>query len=168
MPKIIENLESKLIREAGKQIQQAGYGALTVRSVAKACGVGVGTVYNYFPSKDNLVAAYMLEDWNSCMESIRSVSEASDSPEPVIRCIYDQLLEYAQRQQAVVQDKAAASAFAGSFTRYHSLLRRQLSEPLEKFCVSQFDAEFIAEALLTWTMAGTDYPEIFRILSKLF
>ncbi len=50
MPKIIENLQSKLIEEAKKQIEEAGYGAMTIRSVAKACGVGVGTVYNYFSS----------------------------------------------------------------------------------------------------------------------
>lgn len=50
MPKIIKNLESKLIAEAQKQILAQGYGAVTIRSVANACGVGVGTVYNYFSS----------------------------------------------------------------------------------------------------------------------
>jgi len=167
MPKIIENLQSNLILEAGKQIREAGYGALTIRSVAKACGVGVGTVYNYFHSKDALVAAFMLEEWNSCMEAIRETSLSSDSPEPLVRCIYDQLLEYARRQQGVIQDEAAASSFGGSFRQYHSLLRTQLAQPLHKFC-DAFTAEFIAEALLTWTMAGKDYQEIFCIVSKLF
>ena len=55
MPKIIENLESKLLEEAKRQIQESGYGAMTIRSVAKGCGVGVGTVYNYFPSKEALL-----------------------------------------------------------------------------------------------------------------
>ena len=44
MPKIIENLESKLIEEAQRQVARSGYGALTIRSVAKACGVGVGEI----------------------------------------------------------------------------------------------------------------------------
>ena len=71
MPKIIENLQSKLIEEAKKQIEEAGYGAMTIRSVAKACGVGVGTVYNYFSSKEELVATHLLEDWNRCIAAIR-------------------------------------------------------------------------------------------------
>ena len=41
MPKIIENLESKLIAEAKKQIEESGYSAMTIRSVAAGCGVGV-------------------------------------------------------------------------------------------------------------------------------
>ena len=34
MPKIIENLENRLIEEARKQIEEAGYSAMTIRSVA--------------------------------------------------------------------------------------------------------------------------------------
>ena len=75
-----------------------GYAAVTIRSVAKACGVGVGTVYNYFPSKDALVASYLLGDWKHCVADIQAASEVSDSPEPVVRCIFDQLIGYAKKQ----------------------------------------------------------------------
>lgn len=168
MPKIIKNLESRLIEEAKKQIEEAGYGAMTIRSVAKACGVGVGTVYNYFPSKDDLLATYMLSDWNGCVAAINAVSTYSDLPTPVVRCTYDQLLAYAGRHQAIFRDEAAASAFAGSFSRYHSLLRQQLADPLRKFCSSDFASEFIAEALLTWTMAGKTFDEIYGMIDKVF
>ena len=60
MPKIIENLESRLVEEARRQAWEGGYSAVTIRSVAAACGVGVGTVYNYFESKDALLAAFLL------------------------------------------------------------------------------------------------------------
>lgn len=168
MPKRIENLESRLLAEAEKQIQAAGYTAMTIRSVAKACGVGVGTVYNYFSSKDDLLATFMLKDWNQCVSSIREVSTCSDSPLPVARCIHDQLVQYAMRHSTLFQDKGAAANFAGSFSNYHGLLRSQLADPLRKFCSSDFAAEFIAEALLTWTMARRSFDEIYGMIDKLF
>ena len=168
MPKIIENLESRLIKEAKKQIEESGYAALTIRSVAKACGVGVGTVYNYFPSKEALVATHLLEDWKQCVTAINAVSAGSDGPRPVARCIYDQLTAFSERHQAVFRDETAAAGFAGSFGAYHGLLRRQLAQPLRKFCVSDFAADFLAEALLTWTMAHRPFDEIYGILEKLF
>lgn len=168
MPKIIENLESRLLAEARRQIGESGYSAMTIRSVAKGCGVGVGTVYNYFPSKDALVAGYMLSDWRGCIAEIEAVSAVSDSPEAVLRCIHDRLCYFARLHGPVFRDEAAASAFAGSFSRYHALLRSQLASPLRKFCGSEFAPEFIAEALLTWTMAGKSFQEIFGMIKKLF
>lgn len=168
MPKIIENLENRLIAEAKRQIEQSGYGAMTIRSVAKACGVGVGTVYNYFPSKEDLVATHLLEDWKECITAVQAVSAHSDSPRPVALSIYDQLVSFAGRHRAVFRDDAAAASFAGSFGKYHAMLRAQLSAPLRKYCASDFTADFLAEALLTWTMAGKAFDEIYGMMEKLF
>lgn len=168
MPKIIENLESRILEEARRQIEASGYSALTIRSVASSCGVGVGTVYNYFPSKDDLVATYMLQDWKDCISIVELASQDSDSAEPVVRCMYEQLTQYAARHQSLFRDEAAASGFVGSFSRYHTLLRSQLAQPLRKFCSSDFAAEFVAESLLTWTMAGKTFDEIFGMIKKLF
>lgn len=168
MPKIIENLENKLIEEAKRQIEQSGYSAMTIRSVAKACGVGIGTVYNYFPSKESLLATYLLEDWKACMAVIQSTSDRSDTPQTVIHCMFDELIAFARRHQAIFRDEAAAASFAGSFSRYHGLLRSQLAAPVRKFCASDFGADFIAESLLTWSMSGKTFDEIYGMIEKLF
>jgi len=168
MPKIIENLEAKLIEEARKQIKESGYGAVTIRSIAKACGVGIGTVYNYFPSKDSLLATYLLADWNTCITTIQDISNRSTSSEPVIYCIYSKLKEFSEKHYNIFYDEDAAASFGNHVRRYHGLLRSQLAACLHKFCTDEFTAEFIAEALLTWTMADKSFEEIWNITQKCF
>ena len=168
MPKIIENLKDRLITEAKQQIAQNGYGAVTIRSIAKGCGVGVGTVYNYFPSKEALIATHLLDDWNGCIDTIQAAADSAGSPRLVVLCIYDQLIGFARRHNAIFRDDAASAGFSASFNQYHGLLRDQLAKPLLKFCESNFVAEFIAESLLTWSMAGKSFDEIYGIIEKLF
>ena len=168
MPKIIENLKGRLLDEAKRQIMQDGYESVTIRSIAKGCGVGVGTVYNYFPSKEALIATHLLEDWQCCLKSIQAASDRNEVPYPVLQCIFEQLVAFSGRHQIIFRAEAAISGFAGSFSQYHSLLRNQLAQPLRKFCGTDFTAEFIAESLLTWSMAGKAFDEIYEVLKKLF
>ena len=58
--------------------------------------------------------------------------------------------------------------FAGSFGQYHALLRSQLASFLRRFVEGGFAAEFIAESLLTWTMAGRNFDEIYDVIAKIF
>lgn len=167
MPKIIENLESILTAEARRQIENNGYSAMTIRSVAKACGVGVGTVYNYYPSKDAMVAAYMVADWQQCIAAISETQAERNDPSPVFRSVYDNLLHFAKRHESLFNDKEAKAGFAGSFSKYHGLLRSQLAAPLRQYCPSDFAAEFIAESMLTWTLAGKEFYEIYDLVKKL-
>jgi len=168
MPKIIENLENRLIEEARRQIEESGYGAMTIRSVAKGCGVGTGTVYNYYDSKDAMVAAFMLVDWKECIRRIEVCSDASAEPASVLRCIHEQLLVFSHMYETVFLDQTAAAAFAGSFSQYHGLLRSQLSAPIRRFCQDDFTADFIAEAMLVWTIQGKRFDQIHELVSKLF
>ena len=63
MPKIIENARDEIIAEAKRQLFENGYAKTTIRSVAGAIGIGMGTIYNYFSSKDMLISSFILEDW---------------------------------------------------------------------------------------------------------
>lgn len=168
MPKIIENLPQRLMEEARRQIRENGYAALTVRSVAKGCGVGVGTVYNYYSSKDALVAAFMLADWKECITAIEACSRDAQSWEPVLDTICERLKWFLRQHKAVFEDQAAAVGFAGSSGRYHSLLRAQLAKPLERFCRDTFTAEFIAQAVLTWAVEGKTADQLKDVLKRIF
>ena len=174
MPKIIENIRERLLAEAKKQVMEEGYSSMTIRSVATACGVGVGTVYNYFPSKDMLVASFMLEDWMCCMERIREGTAHASDVRAALFCMYQELLEFKKKYDSLFQDENAEASYMASSIQRHHILREQLAEPIKLWTRNQdkadaeFLAEFVAENMLTLTMAGVDFELITSVLLQLF
>lgn len=52
-----------ILKTSRELIQQQGWSAVSIRSVAAACGVSVGSIYNYFDSKAALVGATVESVW---------------------------------------------------------------------------------------------------------
>ena len=174
MPKIIENIREKLLEEAKRQVMEQGYSSMTIRSVASACGVGVGTVYNYFSSKDMLVASFMLQDWLECMTVIESGCGVEKGAEAAMRCIYDELQRFMAKYASLFSDKDAEASSSASIHQRHGMLRGQIAKPLIPLCETQnkvdaaFLAEFIAESLLAWSQTDREFEDIKSILLQLF
>lgn len=167
MPKIIAGLRELLLAEAERQLVEGGYGSMTIRAVAKECKVAVGTVYNYFPGKEEFAANVLLVRWKKALEHITAVAKESHTPEVLLRCMYEQLCAYMEQYRVLFRDEAAIAVFTASIGRYHDVLRTQLAQPLLPFCQREFEAEFIAEALLTWTVAGEGFEEINFVIQKI-
>ena len=164
MPKIIENVREQLLCEAKRQIEQNGYAKTTIRSVASACGLGVGTVYNYFKSKDMLIASFMAEEWKEMLCKIDRNGNAED----LLRSVFSVLTDFSKKHSALFCDSDAEKVFATAFSEWHPVLRRQIAEILLPFCKGEeFSAEFISESLLTWTMAGKDFETQYSVIKKL-
>ena len=173
MPKIIENIREKLLEEAKRQVEEQGYSAMTIRSVATACGVGVGTVYNYFPSKDMLVASFMLEDWLVCLGHIEENCTEESEAKEVLHRIYVELLEFKQKYAGLFTDENALGSYSASFPKRHHMLRSQLAAHIltltrrQRKAEPEFLADFIAEAMLTWTMADCEFEQIAEVVLQL-
>ena len=165
MPKIIENIREALLIEAKRQIAERGYTATTIRSVATECGIAVGTVYNYFSSKDMLIASFMLEDWLLAIGHVKDASTA-DSRAYLFE-IYSALCGFAGKYSTLFSDKEAAKAYSLAIGDRHKLLRSQLASLLATICKSEFEAEFVAESMLVWTMAGKSFDEIYSVIKKI-
>jgi len=171
MPKIIENVREQLLCEAKRQIEQNGYAKTTIRSVASACGLGVGTVYNYFNSKDMLIASFMAEDWQTCLAEMKNQSgrEAKDA----LESIYGTLCAFTEKHKALFSDKSAARSFMSAFETRHKQLRGQIAEAILPLCQSSsaedkvFLSEYIAESLLNWSASGKDFLELYKIIGLL-
>ena len=52
-----------ILAECRAIVMEKGISSINMRSVAAACGVAVGSLYNYFPSKADLIGAAVEEVW---------------------------------------------------------------------------------------------------------
>ena len=57
MNKVVTS-KDEILHRSQELIRERGLSAISIRSVAAACGVSVGSVYNYFDSKAELVWMY--------------------------------------------------------------------------------------------------------------
>lgn len=55
--------KEEILRTSRELIRREGWSAVNIRSVAAACGVSVGSIYNYFESKSALVGAAVESVW---------------------------------------------------------------------------------------------------------
>lgn len=68
----------KAILEVSRKLAvEHGLQSLNMRTVANNCNVSVGSVYNYFPSKSDLMAAVIQDIW----QSIFSLDNTSNQPD---------------------------------------------------------------------------------------
>lgn len=163
MPRIIENAAAMLIEEARRQVDENGYDSFNIRTVARNCGIAIGTVYNYFPSKDALIAAFLAGDWNERMQRIGE-ADFSGSCEAAARAIYAELTGFLQQHRELF--RAASATIPAVPKQYHVLLRSQIAQVLLPAAGSDFRAAFLAEALLTWTVEGVPFDELWALLKK--
>lgn len=83
MKKTLISKES--ILSAGKEIvNQSGIQALNMRDVAQRCGIAVGSVYNYFPSKGDLIIATIESVWTEIMHDSKGCYSAPGFTENIL------------------------------------------------------------------------------------
>ena len=174
MPKIIENARGLIIDEAKRQIEECGYENVTIRSIAKGCSLGLGTFYNYFKSKDKLIATFLLEDWQERIGRICEQSREESDPIKVIKSIHNELCEFIEKNKGIFTSPEAIKSFNNTVSSYHKLLRTQIAEPIYNTLVEAggyencgFLSHFIAEAVLTWSVAKKNFDELEPIFSKI-
>ena len=68
-----------ILKNSRNLILKQGWSALSVRSVAAACGVSVGSIYNYFNSKSELMAATIESVWCDIFHSPEDMSTFQDT-----------------------------------------------------------------------------------------
>ncbi|WP_029231362.1 TetR/AcrR family transcriptional regulator [Butyrivibrio sp. VCB2006] len=171
MPKIIDNLKEQIQIEAMHQILTNGYSKTTIRSVANGCNIAVGTLYNYFGSKDELIISFMLEDWRECEQMMVEIKSAD--PEELLQQVHNALNKFIRKYESVFKDEDAQRVFADVLAKKHVQFRARIAKIIEKAVEkSRYeDKEFlslhISDSIIGWTMADIPFDKQYSIIKLL-
>jgi AcrR family transcriptional regulator len=85
----------RLLAAASQLFHEAGIQATGVDAIIAAAGVAKATFYRHFPSKDDLVVAWLSDERTNWLADVRRVAEArASSPEEVIPLLFDAAAEW--------------------------------------------------------------------------
>jgi AcrR family transcriptional regulator len=158
IPKIIENIRGDIMRCAEIILKTDGYNAMSIRRIARECKTAVGTIYNYFESKDDLVANIILKDWLNAVSRMTEMVNSSKNYADGAVGIYLEIQKFESVYKNVWKQYSETVGSHGIILDHHMQLRAQISKLLdllakstgcERLCES---SPIIAEAIIAATL----------------
>lgn len=71
-----QDLQEAIRMTAWKQIGETGAAALSLRAIARELGITAPAIYNYFPSRDELISALVMEAFGSFGDALETARDA--------------------------------------------------------------------------------------------
>lgn len=168
----------RLLAQARARFVEHGYEGTTIRSVAKACGIAVGTVFVHFPDKGALLAATLDDQLNEVLERARAALPRSGAKRRIRHVLGALLRSYAQRpalsrvllKETLFVEGRQRAAMREKVEAFVSLLEGWCEEPgaLRPGLSARGAAEAVFAAYLAALLdgLGAERPSAARMLAQ--
>ena len=173
MPKLIPELQEKFLEAARKRIFNGESGKMTIRQIAEDCGTAAGTGYNYFSSKQVLIAAVIQEDWDQCVQQMDAHIETARDAMEGLEKICAALRAFTIGHSLFWDHYGGVSITRGKLSAYHHQVIVQIDHPVRAL-LTRFDRLFdpylptiIAEILLHAARSENGFSLVEPTLKKL-
>lgn len=95
MPKIIRDLNKSIENSALELFNAYDYNQVDMKMIAKKCNIAVGTLYNYYPNKQQLFIHVLEQSWSFTSHSLDEIYNTDLTPEEKlsrsIEVLYDDI-----------------------------------------------------------------------------
>ena len=99
---------------------QRGYPETKVAEIASEAGVAEGTLYNYFPSKEDLLLALFDEKWGRIIDDVRKKIIHVDNPNDQLKAIFSSVVKMFKKNRHLAElfmiDIKQSSIFMNNYT----------------------------------------------------
>ena len=159
MPKILSNVKEKILKEGKELLQANGYNNLNIREVAKNSDIAVGTFYNYFSNKDELVREIILNHWNQLLVTIDELSDSENSIKTKLISLSQYIDEFFKTYSGVFTAMMESTA---TYCPRHKILP-QLNTIVEKIITMAIEKGEINPPLSVTKLSKILVPSMFFI-----
>ena len=91
LPKQFEDPKQQILKEAKILLINKGHKGINMRELAKACKFAIGTIYNYFPTKEDIVSQLMVDYWDEYYLLVEEIDFQNKTLLEKLRKMYEQL-----------------------------------------------------------------------------
>lgn len=189
MNRFSETPRQTILAGAKKIAREKGLGQLNIRDVAKECGISVGTIYNSFQDKNELILGIVSDFWQGFFIDYTNHTQQSNSFYCNLESLYLQLAHYLDEYEA---DWMTQLSYLGEKSRQDGMQRMEqcfhrVIEDIHQWlnqdpAISKWDtkdsainnerlAAFIFDSILSQLRNGQKNPEfllalLHRVLDK--
>lgn len=93
IPKINKDLKAVILNSSKEIAIQQGISKLNIRIVAKKSGIAIGTIYNYYPKKSNLIIAVIEDFWSEAFTTLNKKNQVDNDFFKKIQVMYYSLFD---------------------------------------------------------------------------
>ncbi|MFE7839161.1 TetR/AcrR family transcriptional regulator [Streptomyces sp. NPDC057474] len=104
-----ERNRAAIIEAAGAVFAEQG-GAVDVREIARRSGVGMGTLYRHFPTKEDLLATVLVQEFTSWLITTHQAARETEDPWQALTDFFEQSLTQLARNRALIEAYIATGA----------------------------------------------------------
>lgn len=173
MPKAQEHIKENILKAAKPLLLGEGGSKLTLRAVANSCGIAVGTVYNYFASKEQLMAEIILEDWLLYLHTIQQYCASAQALGEALCFCTRSIQTFARPYESLWRGYGNGGSLRGRMPQWHGILIDQLCRCLlpccekeGRFC-SLKERRFLSENLLLCALdSSLSIEDFVQIINK--
>jgi len=93
---VMGETRARLLEATAEELAQKGYQGANVNHIARAAGFSIGTVYNYFPSKRDLMSAFIAEFSQMHVDFMRESVLQEQRPEQRVERFFESGFDFVE------------------------------------------------------------------------
>ena len=121
--------KEKILETSRNMIKENGYTSISIRAVASAAGISIGSVYNYFSSKVDLVGATIESIWCEIFGQLKDYDNFTDC----IEWIYERI-EFGNKMYPGFFNLHSMAFLQDEKLEGRKLMKKSLNNIKDKLC----------------------------------